>query len=277
MNYDLNLLLIFMKIKEIKAKSILVKTGLGADFVINPYIGCGHGCKYCYARFMKRFTNNQEEWGEFIDVKINAPELIPKNKEKYNNKSILMSSTTDPYQPIERKYKITRKILEKLISIQPNLEILTKSDLILRDLNLLKQFKNCTVTFSFSILDENVRKQLELRSVSMDRRIKALKKIHETKIRTVVFISPIFPGFTDWKEIINKTKNFVNEFWFENLNLYPSIRSNIYEFLRKNKPKLVEKYKEIYSGNSSYWDKEEKKIRDYCKKNKIKCKIYFHH
>ena len=239
----MNLLLFFMKIKEIKAKSILVKTGLGADFVINPYIGCGHGCKYCYARFMKRFTNHPEEWGEFIDVKINAPDLIPKNKEKYENKSILMSSTTDPYQPIEIKYKITRKILEKIISIQPDLEILTKSDLILRDLDLLKKFENCTVVFSFSILDEDIRKQLELRSVSMDRRIKALKEIHEIRIRTVVFISPIFPGFTDWKEIINKTKDFVNEFWFENSNLYPSIKGNVYEFLRKNKPELVEKYK----------------------------------
>jgi len=266
-----------MKIKEIKAKSILVKSGLGCDFVINPYIGCGHGCKYCYARFMKRFTNHPEEWGEFIDVKINAPDLIPKNKEKYENKSILMSSTTDPYQPIEIKYKITRKILEKLIPIQPDLEILTKSDLILRDLDLLKQFKKCTVTFSLSILDENIRKQLELRSTPVNKRIEALKKIHKTKIRTVVFISPIFPGFTDWKEIINKTKNFVNEFWFENLNLYPSIRSNIYEFLRKNKPELIEKYKGIYSGDSNYWDLEERQIRNFCRKNKIKCKIYFHY
>ena len=267
-----------MKIREIEVKSIIVKSNLPeGDFVINPYVGCQHGCVYCYARFIKRFTSHTEPWGKFVDVKINAPDLIPNNTNKFRNKSITIGSVCDPYQPIERKYELTRKILEKLIPLQPHLDLMTKSDLVVRDIDLFKQFKDCIVAVSLSILDKKLRKQLEPFSSQAEERINALKKLHDAGIPTALFISPIFPYLTDWKKIINKTKNFVNEFWFENLNLYPSIKDKIYEFLKKNKPKLVEKYKEIYSTRSDYWDIEEKKIKEFCKQNKINCRIYFHH
>lgn len=264
-----------MKVREIKAKSIIMKSNLPeGDYVINPYIGCEHGCKYCYARFMKRFTNHPEPWGEFVDVKINALELI-KNK-KYDKKYITISSVCDPYQPIEKKYELTKKILEKLIPLQPHIDILTKSDLVIRDIGLLKQFKDSMVAMSFSMLDENLRKQLEPGAPSADKKIAALKELYKNNIHTVVFISPLFPEITEWKEIILKTKDFVHEFWFENLNLYPSIQDNIYSFLRKNKPELIEKYKEIYSNND-YWNKMESEIRKFCTENDIKYRIYFHH
>jgi DNA repair photolyase len=267
-----------MKIKEIKTKSIIVKSNLpDADFVTNPYIGCMHGCKYCYARFMKRFTGHTEPWGSFIDIKINAPDLIPESTNKYREKSIIIGSVTDAYQPIERKYKITRKILERLIPLQPNLNLITKSDLVVRDIDLFKQFKNCMVALSFSITDEKLRKQVELLSSPAKQKINALKELHKAKIPTALFISPIFPQITDWEKIINKTQSFVDVYWFENLNLYPSIKSEIFRFLRKNTPELVEKYKEIYSKNSNYWNIEENKIIEFCKKNKVIYKIYFHH
>jgi DNA repair photolyase len=267
-----------MEIKEIKVKSIIVKTNLPeGDFVINPYIGCQHGCKYCYARFMKRFSGHTEPWGTFIDVKINAPDLIPKDTNKYKDKSINIGSVTDPYQPIEKKYKLTRKILKRLILLQPHLDLMTKSDLVLRDIDLFKQFKDCTVAFSLSVLDDGIRKELEPLSASADKRINALKELHKAKIPTVLFISPIFPEMADWKRLINKTKSFVDEYWFENLNLYPSIKGEVYRFLRRNKPELVEKYKKIYSKNSDYWNIEENKIKKFCKDSKINCKIYFHH
>ena len=84
-----------LKIKEIKAKSIITKSGLDVDYVINPYVGCLHSCIYCYARFMKRFTNHHEPWGKFLDVKINAAELIPKENKKYKNKSISLTIKSD--------------------------------------------------------------------------------------------------------------------------------------------------------------------------------------
>jgi len=267
-----------MKIKEIQAKSIITKTNLPeGDFVINPYIGCMHACKYCYARFMKRFTGHKEPWGDFCDVKINAPDLIPTDTNKYRNKYITIGSVTDAYQPIERKYELTRKILQKLIPLQPHIDIITKSDLVVRDIDLLKQFKDMIVSISFSSLDEKVQKELEPFALSPERKIQALKKLHESGIPTALFISPLFPLVTDWKAIINKTKDFVDEYWFENLNLYPSVQPEVFKFLKENYPEFVEKYKEIYAKGSIYWDQEETLIRDFCKKNKLNFKIFFHH
>jgi len=267
-----------MKIKEIKAKSIIVKTCLPeGDFVINPYTGCMHGCKYCYARFMKRFTGHTEPWGSFVDIKINAPDLVPTNTNKYKNKFITIGSVTDPYQPIEKEYKITQKILEKLIPLQPHLDIMTKSDLVVRDIDLFKQFKNCIVAISLSVLDDKTRTELEPLASSINKRIKALKDLHRAGIKTALFISPIFPRITDWKSLIQKTKSFVDEFWLENLNLYPSIRREVYTFLEKNGPELIQQYKEIYTKNNNYWIMEENNIKKFCKKMNIKFKIYFHH
>jgi DNA repair photolyase len=236
-----------------------------------------HGCVYCYARFMKAYTGHKEPWGHFIDIKINAPKLIPKSIGKYKDKSILMSSVTDPYHPAEIKYKLTRKILEKLICLQPNLNILTKSGLVLRDIDLLKQFKKCLVTISLSILDEKIRRQLEPLAASAEKRIKALRQLHRAGLKTAIFISPILPRLTNWQAIINKTKLFIDEYWFENLNPYFSIQDNILRFLKKNNPELFAEYKKIWAGKSNYWNEEERRIKQFCRDSKVICKIYFHH
>jgi len=266
------------QIREIKAKSIITKSGLpGSDYVINPYVGCLHGCIYCYARFMKRFTNHSEPWGKFLDVKINVTDLVPKDTAKFKGKSIGISSVTDAYQPIESKYKLMRGVLKNLIPLQPDLWILTKSDLIVRDIDLISQFKNCIAGVSLSILDDKIKKEVEPFSSSAEKRIEAVKKLKKAGIRTEIFISPIFPYLTDWKGIIEKTKNFVDEYWFENLNLYPSLQDNISRWLKNHHPELVKKYREIYFTKNNYWNEVEKEIRDYGKKNHLNFKIYFHH
>ncbi len=127
-----------MIVKEILAKSIITKSNLPeADFVINPYTGCSHACNYCYAEFMKKWSNHFEPWGEFVDVKSNALDLID-SPEKYSDKTILLSSVTDPYQPLEAKYQLTRRILEALIPVQPKIGILTKSRLVSRDIDVFR-------------------------------------------------------------------------------------------------------------------------------------------
>lgn len=272
------LLLLMIKIKEIKAKSIITKSALpDADFVINPYVGCMHACIYCYATFMKRFTKHDEPWGKFVDVKINAADLIPKETKKYKNKSILISSVTDAYQPIERKYKLMRSILEHLISLQPNLCILTKSDLIVRDIDIIKRFNKCMAGFSLSLLDDSVRKEVEPLASPVERRIKALKELKKAGLNTFIFISPMLPELTDWKGIIMKAKNFADEFWFENLNVRPANWPLIKRWLNKSHPDLLNKYREIYFTENDYWDNIEKEIEYFCKKNRVNCSIYFHH
>ncbi len=268
-----------MKTNKVKAKSIIVKTNLPeGDFVINPYTGCSHRCKYCYARFMKRFTGHDEAWGEFVDVKINAPDLIPGKTDKYRNKSITIGSVTDPYQPVEKEFQITRKILKRLMLLKPKLiDILTKSDLVVRDIDLIKQFDNCLVAISLSVLDENLRRKLEPTAPAVEKRLTALKTLHQNGIPTALFVSPIFPEITDWKAMIQQTKLFVGQYWFENLNLYPTVKGNIYDFLEDNRPELADKYKEIYIDDGNYWNEIEKEIKSFCTQSDITYKIYFHH
>lgn len=267
-----------MKIKEKKVKSVITKSNLpDTDFVLNPYTGCQHACLYCYADFMKRFTgHNGEEWGSFVDVKINAPETITSKSIKEES-LILIGSVTDPYQPLEAKYKITRGCLEKLLEFQPRLEILTKSPLVLRDLDLLKQFKNLRVGISIGILDENLSRKLEPYASSPKRRLEALKKLNEEGVETYLFISPMFPEITGFKKLLELSRDYADEVLFENLNIRTNNRKRIFDFLRENKPELIPLYKQIQKKDNPYWDDLEKEISKYCEKLKIPYKIYFHH
>lgn len=267
-----------MKIKEIKASSIITKSNLpDADYVVNPYIGCTHSCVYCYARFMKRFTGHSEDWGSFVDVKINALDLVPENTKKYEGKSIFLASVTDAYMPLEQKYQLTRKILQKLVPLKPKLGIQTKSNLVTRDIDILKRFSDCEVGLTITTLDDSLRKEIEPFTSSVKERLEAIKKLKKSGIRTYVFIGPIMPFLTDWKKIILGTKSYSDHYMFENLNIRGSISESIFSWLKNKHPDLVEKYKEVYSKKSDYWDNVEKEINEFCKKHKLSYKIYFHH
>lgn len=267
-----------MIVKEITAKNIITKSNLpSADFVINPYVGCSHACIYCYARFMKRFTNHQEEWGQFVDAKMNAAELVPYKLDKYRGKSFFVSSVTDPYLHYEKDYMLTRRVLEKLVDIEAQIDIQSKSDLIIRDIDLFKQFENCRVGLTITTLDDKVRREVEPYTASVESRIKALQALSEAGIDNYIFIGPILPYITDWKGIIAATKPFVNKYVFENLNIKGSVWKDISKWLKQKHPELYEKYIDIYFKTSDYWQREEAQISEYCIENEINHSIYFHH
>ena len=218
-----------MIINEIEVKNVITKSNLPVcDFSVNPYTGCEHACKYCYACFMKRFTNHSEEWGEFVDVKVWQS---IKNPGKYNDKELFIGSVTDPYQPIEEKYGRTRTLLEELRGSGAKLSIATKSDLILRDLDLIKSFPNARISWSINTLDEAFKDDMD-KGVSIERRLAAMKVFHDAGIRTTCFISPIFPGITDVKAIIRRAKGHCNLIWLENLNLRGSYKAVIMDYIR---------------------------------------------
>ena len=187
-----------MIIKEFKARSILNPSKLSCDYVVNPYVGCSHGCIYCYAGFMKRFTNHPEPWGEFVDVKVNAAELVPRLTFKYENKSVLFSSVTDCYQPLEGKYRLMPNLLKAILPLNMQVDILTKSNLVLRDIELLKRFKHIKVGVSLSTLSEKIQKEVEPGAVSPQKRIEAVKVIHNAGLSNFIFISPILPGINNF-------------------------------------------------------------------------------
>ena len=261
--------------KEVVVKDLVTKSNLPAsDYVINPYVGCPHGCRYCYACFMKRFTNHSEPWGNFIDIKRCDK---PISKKKLQGKSVFLSSVTDCYNPFEEKYENTRKILEQLISIDCELNISTKSQLILRDIDLLKQCKNLKVSVSVNTLDEQFKSDMD-RASSIGKRLETIETLHENGIYTVLFMSPIFPGITDYKEIIVKTHRFVDGYWFENLNLRGSYKQDILSYIKNAYPQLVELYDEIYvKGNMGFWNNLSVEIEEYCVEHSIKHINYFYH
>jgi len=181
-----------MIVKEVYAKTILSKSKV-SDYTINPYIGCEHGCTYCYARFMKRFTGHKEDWGRFVDVKINATNLLQHEIRKKRAGRVWISGMCDPYQPLEKKYELTKRCLEVLSRHDWPVIIQTKSPIVLRDLELLTEFNQIEVGLTITTADENIRKRFEPNSPPIKERIETLEKLHSVGVNTYVMIAPILP------------------------------------------------------------------------------------
>lgn len=254
-------------VKDTKVKSILTKSNLPvADYSVNPYIGCEHECKYCYASFMKRFTNHSEPWGSFVDVKY-WQEI--KNTSKYAGKELFLGSVCDPYQPLEEKYKRTRALLEQMRGSGCSLSIATKSDLVLRDIDIIKTFPNARVSFSINTLDENFKNDMD-KAVSIERRFAAMKAFYDAGIRTTCFISPIFPEITDVPAIIKKAKSQCNLIWLENLNLRGDFKFVILKYIGEKYPSLATLYNNIYlKGDKTYWAELDITIKKFCEKEEL--------
>ena len=247
--------------KTTEVKNILTRSNLPvSDYSANPYVGCTHACKYCYASFMKRFTNHPEEWGSFLDVKYWQAIRRP---ERYAGKKVFIGSVTDPYLPQERIYRRTRSLLEELRDSGAQLSIQTKSDLVLRDLDLLKTIPDVRIGFSINTLDEYFRSDMD-KAVSIARRLAAMKVLHEAGIRTTCFISPIFPGLTDCVSIIERVKPQCNLIWLENLNLRGSYKKTVLQYIREVHPQLMPLYEAVYlHGSRSYWETLDEELRAY--------------
>jgi len=234
-----------LKINLIQAKSIFTKSGLpGADWVINPYNGCLFGCMYCYAAQIARWKHPSEKWGTYLDVKINAPELLKKElvnlEKRLKTKdfgSVLFSSVTDPYVGMEAKYQITRKCLEVLADFgyEGSIGIQTKSPLVTKDIDILKKLKKVAVGFTVTTLDDAVSRFLEVKAPSVSSRIDALRELHINGVSTYAFVGPILPYFINTEQKINELLDKlqevgVDEVWFEHINLSPITKARLYQY-----------------------------------------------
>jgi len=205
-----------MLIKEIQAKTVLSKSQI-YDYALNAYVGCSHSCVYCYARFMKRFTGHCEPWGEFVDAKVNAPELLSREIRKKKKGTVWISGVCDAYQPAEKKYMLTRRCLEILVDNDWPVSVQTKSPLVLRDLDILKRSTNTEVGFTITTADERMRRIFEPGAPPVEKRIKALGTLHAEGIKTFVMVAPILPGAEQLPELL---KGKVNHALIDRYNYY---------------------------------------------------------
>lgn len=205
-----------MIVREIYARSILSKSKV-FDYVINPYIGCQHGCTYCYARFMKRFTGHKEPWGEFVDVKINAPDLLQQEINKKPPGRVWISGVCDPYQPLEVRYELARKCIEILVRYDWPITIQTKSALVLRDSKLLTGANKIEVGLTVTTADETVRQLFEPNAPSIKERIKALEKLHLAGVRTYAMIAPMLPKA---EELVARLRGKVDYVLIDRMNYH---------------------------------------------------------
>ncbi len=250
-----------LNIQTVEVKNVLTKSNLPVcEYSVNPYVGCTHACRYCYASFMKRFTKHTEKWGDFLDVKY-WEEI--KNPGRYKGKELFIGSVTDPYNPQEEVYGRTRALLEQLKLSGAKLSIATKSDLILRDLDLIKAFPEARVSWSINTLDENFREDMD-NAASIEKRFAAMKEFYLAGVRTTCFISPIFPGITDVKAIIRRAMPQCNLIWLENLNLRGGYKTVIMDYIREKYPQHLPLYHEIYDGKDlSYWKRLDEELKTF--------------
>jgi len=237
---------------------------------INTYRGCEHDCTYCNARYTHEYLGLPT--GEFaykIMVKDNAAEALDKelSREKWNKKwTVNMATVTDPYQPAERKFEITREVLKVFLKHHNALMVTTKSDLILRDLDILTNIAKTgflNVVITIPILDEDLRKKIEPKAASIQKRLEVVQKIHDAGITVGVTSIPLFPYISDSESDVEKlvktlSENGADYVIIDMLNFREEARDRVMEFIKNYYPDLISKYGELYKTN--YCDKEYAKV-----------------
>lgn len=238
-----------MEIKFIKTERVLSPTNIAlADYVINPYRGCLLGCVYCYARANKNIQKIKKEWGKFLYIKEKLLEILEKEiLERKEIKRILIGSTTEPVQPVEKKFKIFENIIGLLKRYNIPVVILTKSVLIEDYLDKLQYSDKNKIYFTYN--SEIVHRLFEPQSASMDKRVEVIDTINKTGMELIVYISPVFPYLTDISEILNKLKNKTKKIYFEAYNIKIG---NWKELKTKLNKELISIYEKIFFNKYEY-------------------------
>jgi DNA repair photolyase len=177
-------------------QSILTRaTGFMADydFTLNPYAGCSFGCTYCYAAFFSRTTDRRDSWGYWVEVKENALAALRRMRTPLRDKAIYMSSVTDPYQPIERKLGLVRSLLEEFVRHQPRLVVQTRSQLVTRDIDLLRQLEHVQVNMTVTTDSERVRRAFEPHCSTNRKRLEAIAAVKRSGIPCAITMTPLLP------------------------------------------------------------------------------------
>ena len=247
-----------MIIREILARSVLSKSRV-SEYTVNPYGGCQHGCSYCYARFMKRYSGHREAWGEYVDVKVNAAEILQKEIKHKKPGDVWISGVCDPYQPLEKKYELTRRCLKILIGDDWPVTVQTRSPLVLRDIDLLRKSSKVEVGMSITTSDDKIRRLFEPYAPLVKERIRALGELHAAGIKTFVMIAPLLPKA---EELVPDLVGKVDRVLVDRMNY------NYADWVYR-------KYKLEQSRSESYYNRAGQEICSSFRQQGVECQVLY--
>jgi DNA repair photolyase len=269
-----------MIVRLIQCKSALAESAL-ADWCINCYVGCEHGCRYCYARYMKRFTAHNEPWGDFVDVRVNAPEVLAREVRRKKRGRVFLSSVCDGWQPLEREFQVTRGCLRILVESGWPVCVLTKSALVRRDLDLLEKASDSDLGVTVTAADEKVREKIEPCASATAERLDALAEAGKRGIEVWAFLGPFIPGLTDTQEniewlIARVAPLPITHFYVDRLNFRSGVASSVRATLKRYFPAALGQFDAVASdpdADAAYQQALGKRARALADKHGVADKI----
>ena len=248
------------------------------DYSLNPYLGCEHGCIYCYSRYVFRDSNLARRWGYFVKAKRNIVERLSAELRRMPVGVVGVSTVTDPYQPFESKLELTRKCLNLLSTHRFPVSIQTKSTLVLRDLDLIR-LRGFDVGLTITTMDGGLARELEPRAPSPDARVQVAEELAAAGVETWVFLGPIIPFINDGEDnlrrVVEVAKVTGSKLIYDKLNLRRWVLDSVTPFLEREIPGLVGKFPSLLKPSSSYWYRVSRMVESLCREKNIKCEPAF--
>ena len=262
-----------MKVNRCSRRKILNPCSLKMhNYQINTYIGCEHLCRYCYG-----LNNTETDWHKEILIHKDIIEQLAQEINSLEPQSIYIGMNSDPYQPSEKTFKKTRKVLELFVKRGFSVCILTKSELVTRDIDLIAKMHGSSVGFSIAFQDERTRQLFEKNSPSNKERIEALKILKNSGIETYTLICPIMPFITDIESVIELMSPYSDTIWVYKIHMESENDKNwinVKSILDKHFPELTEQYQKItFSKNHPYWKRIRHKLEEIKSKKCLNLKI----
>ena len=272
--------------REVEVKSALnAVKGMSFDWSLNPWSGCAHSCVYCFARAYHaryREKNVGSDFDSNVEVRVNIPDILRRELHRHREGSLAIGTATDPYQPIEGKYQLTRRCLEALVDYPMPTSIVTKGPLVVRDIDVLKKLDektDLTVYFSVPCVDEAIVKKTDPGTAPPRQRLRALRMLREAGLDAAVLCMPVLPGISDSEESLDAAARAASEagataFRHRPLKIDVEIQEYYYDFLATEFPVAVPIYAALYQGGVHPKKEYERELED--RVRRVRARYEFH-